>query len=68
MKHQRSPFPYLILAGVILIGLPILDYKVGSNHVLEYDIAPTRINLNKDGSDRQEDRLYTQTISHEVED
>ena len=40
MKHQKSSIPYLLLMAFILIGLPILDFQVQSEHTLKVEVKP----------------------------
>ena len=40
MKHQKSSIPYLFLLAAILIGLPVLDLQVQSEHKLNIEVVP----------------------------
>ena len=44
MKYQKSSAPYLILLFAALFGLPLLDYNMESDLVLEYEVKPATIN------------------------
>ncbi|MEM9548277.1 MAG: hypothetical protein AAGA77_20005 [Bacteroidota bacterium] len=44
MKYQKSSAPYLILLFAVLFGLPVLDYNMESDLVLEYEIQPAKSN------------------------
>jgi len=62
MKFQKSPFPYLFLLLTLLIGLPIIDYKVEKNLVLEYEIKLEQVNGNQHKLNADRQKLITQSL------
>ena len=62
MKYQKSPIPYLIMLFIMLIGLPLVDYKVNSDLVLEYQINLQKADTNRSNSASDTDPLITQAL------
>lgn len=62
MKFQKSPFPYLLLLLFLLVGLPILDYKVDKNLVLEYEIELNKMDHNPHNINTDREKLVTQAL------
>ncbi len=63
MKYQKTSTPYLLLLFLMLFALPLLDYEVGSNLVLEYKIEPIKSDHGVgDDKANNADHLITQKL------
>ena len=62
MKFQKSPLPYLSLLLIMLIGLPILDYKVDKSLVLEYEIKLEKLDYSPHQVNTERENLITQAL------
>lgn len=62
MKYQKSPLPYLTLLVFFLVGLPLLDYKINENLVLNYQISTGKSNAEIYEISEEKQNWITQTL------
>jgi len=63
MKYQKSSIPYLSILALFLFGLPLTDYKVSNDLVLEISVVPIDRENNKAiVSDKEKRELLTHSM------
>lgn len=66
MKFQKSPIPYVLVLLFLVIGLPIMDYRINDDLVLEYEIIPEKREQNPIQTEDYNEKLITHLQSFAV--